>query len=220
MSTSLQTAERSIITITRMMQAQEANGTAATGTGFMIHTTVGAIDDPNTTQVSSISGSSEEPDNDEVERGYLTSLYLNQDIGKAKPEKNSLTQLRDCVKYQIFSSMKFLPYEGKTLEKQERMRQKFPSFDLPDLRLRSGCHYKILKEMGCYKKGKTVEDRVGYWKTHRKAVKSMILAERSSRTQAMKECVVEGKCRVVCTFLIMNHCLFHCSLTCCVFSSL
>ncbi len=83
------------------------------------------------------------------------------------------------------------------------MKQKFPSFHLPDLRLRSGCLYTILKEMGFYKKRKMVEDRVGYWKTHHKVVKSMILAERSSCIQAMKECVVEGKCHVASTFLVI-----------------
>ena len=108
-------------------------------------------------------------------------------------DKDLFPRLRTAVKDKVFDKLKFLPHEGKTLAVQRKMETTYPSFNIPDLRKRSGAPYIILKAMGKYMPGNTVEDRVKFWKAYRKVVKNMILTERASKTQAMKECVVQGK---------------------------
>jgi len=49
-----------------------------------------------------------------------------------------------------------------------------------------------------YETDRTMKDRVTYWKTYRDDIKKFIMTERSSKTQALKECVIEGEMRVCC----------------------
>ena len=154
------------------------------------------------TRTTSVSSLGSDPPPEE----YMLSLYFSDKTGD-KPNVNRLSQLRDCIKYEIFTKLKFLPHEGKSLQMQEIMKNKYPSFTLPDLNRTTGAPYTILKSMGLYKEGKTLEDRVTYWKTYRKTIKNMILTERSSRTQAMKACVVNGELRVVLFARVFVVCL-------------
>jgi hypothetical protein len=124
-------------------------------------------------------------------KGKLLELYCNNSI-IGKVDKGIKARLRRVVKDEVFPKMKFLPHEGNSLQTQALIRDKFPSLKFPDLRKRSGCAYTILKSVGMYEKGYTIEDRVRYWKTYHKEIQRLIMTERSIKTEALKECVIQG----------------------------
>ena len=145
---------------------------------------------------------------EDEEKGHLLSLFHSADT-MGLQQGGALSQLKQCIKTEVFGKLKFLPHEGKSLPDQARLKLTFPSFDLPDLRTRKGVAYTILKSQKMYEGNRTMADRVTYWKTYRDDIKKIIMTERSSKTQALKECVIEGKMRV-CKLL------FECNLiTCC-----
>lgn len=141
--------------------------------------------------LTSETGSDRSKRNGEKEEFALMKLYSSDDTIQ-EVTRGELSKLRVIVKDQIFRKMKFLPNEGYPLKFQRKEDAKFGSFDLPDLRLRKGPVFRILWCAEQYDKVKTVKSRVTYWKTYRSHIRRMIMTERSSRTQAVKDCVVQG----------------------------
>ncbi len=118
--------------------------------------------------------------------------YLFQTLREGARDDGKIAQLRNVVRKAVCPRLKFIPGEGFSATARKLEAEIFGSFECPDLTKRKGYHYTILKMVGQYNPDKRLEDRVIYWKTYRDDVRKVILQERSSKTQAIKDCIIKG----------------------------
>jgi hypothetical protein len=119
----------------------------------------------------------------------LKNMFLTADTGGLRDE-GKIKQLKHVVRKMIFPGMKFVPGEGM---EQGNHSGVFGSYEMPDLRMEKGFVQEIMKHVGMQNQDKTMEQKVAYWTKYHPIVKSCIQNERSTRTSAMKDCMVQGK---------------------------
>jgi hypothetical protein len=118
--------------------------------------------------------------------------YFFKSVRKGARDDGKVAQLRNVVRSAVCPRLKFIHGEGFSATARKLEAEILGSFECPDLTKRKGYHYLILKRVGLYNPDKTLKDRVEYWKTYRDDVRKVILQERSSKTQAIKDCVIKG----------------------------
>ena len=119
--------------------------------------------------------------------------HLFSKVEAEEPVSATRKQLMEIVRRSVFPKLKFFDFEGLDLKTRRKEAGKFGSFDIPDVCLGRGFVITILKGMGMMEQTKTLEDRVRFWNTYKMDVKKCILQERSSKTQAIKDCLLHGK---------------------------
>ena len=128
----------------------------------------------------------------EEEKERTKIAFLFQTLREGDRDDGKIAQLRNVVRKAVCPRLKFIPGEGFSATARKLEAEILGSFECPDLTKRKGYHYTILKMVGQYNPDKQLEDRVIYWKTYRDDVRKVILQERSSKTQAIKDCIIKG----------------------------
>ena len=136
----------------------------------------------------------------------LQSLYYGT---RYKPEdKYEVQKVRKIIRESIFKHVKFCRGEGlsqndkkgrKAIEKNAFGR----AHDTPDLTLRTGYAYEILKLSGNGEDKKSLTQRALWWKTYNVYVLHEIRQIRSTKNFNLKKSCIEGMCTLCILFSLI-----------------
>ena len=120
-------------------------------------------------------------------------------------DEYEVAKIRQIVRNHIFKHVKFVKGEGvKSKAQQNRKKAKRKQIDLfgksherPDLTIRNGYAYNIMRFVGLDKERTSITRRALWWKTYNVHVHQEIRQLRGRMNAAMKNCISKGKKRKI-----------------------